>query len=82
MRDVRASLIARVYTIPLKNGFEKTVSRYSGAFSIKAKMYAGIPHEYIHKRARGAVAPPLGPRTMTFQGTDLVCSTVFQAQNR
>ena len=63
MRDVRASLIARVkvglYTIPLKNGFEKTVSSYSGAFSIMAIMYAGVPHEEIHKRARGAVAPPL-----------------------
>ena len=45
MRDVRASLIARVKVGPLKNGFEKTVSRYSGAFSIMAKMYAGVPHE-------------------------------------
>ena len=48
MRDVRASLIARVKVglqIPLKNGFENTVSRYSGAFSIMAKMYAGQPHE-------------------------------------
>ena len=42
---MRASLIARVKVglhNPTENGFEKTVSRYSGAFSIKAKMYAGV----------------------------------------
>ena len=39
MRDVRDSS-----TIPLKNGFENTASRYSGAFSIMAR-YARIPYE-------------------------------------
>ena len=45
MRDVRASLIARVKVGIHNPTFEKTVSRYSGAFSIMAKMYAGVPHE-------------------------------------
>ena len=51
MRDVRASLIARV-KVGLHNPTEKWLRKdCSGAFSIKVKMYAGVPHEYIHKRA-------------------------------
>ena len=48
MRDVRASLIARVKVgihNPTEEWLQKTVSRYSGAFSIMAIMYAGVPHE-------------------------------------
>ena len=47
-----------VYTIPLKNGFEKTASRYSGAFSIMAK----CTQEYLMNKficmSRDAVIPP------------------------
>ena len=39
---MRASLIARIKVGIHNPTFEKTVSRYSGAF---AKMYAGVPHE-------------------------------------
>ena len=48
MRDVRASLIARVKVglhNPTEKWLRKDCVRYSGAFSIMAKMYARIPYE-------------------------------------
>ena len=41
---LHAKLLDRVNTIPLNHGSEKTASRYSGAFSMMAKMYTRIPY--------------------------------------